>query len=56
MQIDIANDIAFYQHVYKNATEPNLQIVNKAGHEVHYQQMGHCIDLISTWLEKMDGK
>ena len=54
MQINIANDIAFYQHVFKNATDQNLHIVNNAGHEVHYEQQGHCIDLIARWLQEMD--
>jgi pimeloyl-ACP methyl ester carboxylesterase len=36
MQIEIANDIAFYQPVYHNAIDTNLHIVNNAGHEVHF--------------------
>ena len=53
MQIGIENHIEFYQHVFVNASEECLHVVNKAGHEVHYQQMSLCVDLLSEWLANM---
>ena len=36
MQIEIESDIQFYKHVFVNASEQSLHIIENAGHEVHF--------------------
>lgn len=54
MQIGIANDIQFYNHVFSNVEKESLHIIPDAGHSVHYQKKDLCIDLISNWLRNID--
>ena len=37
-QINIENDIEFYQTIYPNALPSSLHILKDAGHAVHYEQ------------------